>query len=509
MNSFRSTVTHVLVAILGGSIALGGFLTLQRDNGSATQTVITETADHKPAQAIAIPAPAVNELKKASRAFVAIAKAVQPAVVNINTVRVIKQSRGEMPGSPFGGNPFGDDLFRRFFGDPQGQQRPQEFRRQGLGSGMIIDAKEGYILTNNHVVAEADEIKVTLADGRDFEAEVVGTDPQTDVGVVKLKSPPDDLVQVRLGDSDVVEVGDWAIAVGNPFGLSQTVTVGIISAKGRANVNVVDFEDFIQTDAAINPGNSGGPLLSVDGSVIGVNTAIFSRSGGYQGIGFTIPSNMARQVMEKLIKGEKIQRGFLGVYLQDLTKELAKNFGIDTTEGALISQVMPDSPADKAGFKTGDVVVEMDGKPVKTVHTLRNRVAFSPVGDEVKFVIMREGKKTTLTVTLGERPDDRQVKAPEEDSTTTLGVAVANLTAERKQQYRTESTSGVVVTKVEGDGLAAKVGIREGDVILEMNRTTIADIDDFKKTAESLKEDAGILFLVERQGRRLFMAFQG
>ncbi|MBI2344286.1 MAG: DegQ family serine endoprotease [Deltaproteobacteria bacterium] len=510
MQPIRSIITHLAVAIIGGGVALGGYLLTHRESGEMTDPSATSTTTAS--IPIDLPAPAVKELKKTSSAFVAIAKAVQPAVVNINTVQVIKQqSRGTPFGNPFE-NPFGDsfdnDFFRRFFGMPNlPQQDDQEMRRQGLGSGMIVDAEKGYILTNNHVVEGADEIKIMLADGRDFDVEVVGTDPHTDVGVLKIKNPPKDLLAVSLGDSDVVEVGDWAIAVGNPFGLSQTVTVGIISAKGRANVNVVDFEDFIQTDAAINPGNSGGPLLNVDGSVIGVNTAIFSRSGGYQGIGFSIPSNMAKTVMNKLISGEKIERGYLGVYLQDLTSELAKNFKIEGMEGALVSQVIDDSPAEASGLKTGDVIVEFDGKPVKNVHELRNRVAFSPVGKSVPVVIIRTAQRQTLEVTLGQRPDEQATKT-EPESAERLGIAAVTITPELVEKYQLKVNAGVVIVELDRSGLGARLGLREGDVMVELNRQTITNVEEFKKAASGLKEDEGILALVDRQGSRLFLAIQ-
>lgn len=514
MTSFRSIVTHVAVATVGGAIALGGYLYFERGQCPRDQVPHSVIQPTTPSTvAIDLPKPAVKELKEASRAFVAIAKAVQPAVVNINTVQVVKQRmmRGQSPFDDPSMNPFedffGDDMLRRFFGQPPGGQ-PREQERRGLGSGMIIDAEKGYILTNNHVITEADQIKVTLSDGRNFEATVVGTDPQTDVGVVQLKNPPKDLIAVALGDSDIVAVGDWAIAVGNPFGLSQTVTVGIISAKGRANVNVVDYEDFIQTDAAINPGNSGGPLLNVEGQVIGLNTAIFSRSGGYQGIGFAIPSNMARAVLDKLVKGEKIERGFLGVYLQDLTGELAKSFKLDGTEGALVTEIIPGSPAEKAGFKSGDVVVELARKPIKSVHELRNRVAFSPVGQDVDVVVIRDGAKQTLKVNLGEKPDETVSKS-EHKAAGKLGLSVTNVTPELRQQFRLEADTGVVVVEVDAAGIAARIGLQPGDVLLELNRKPIHNVEDFKTASAGLDpEKSGVLVRADRQGRQLYLALQ-
>ncbi len=510
MNNFRSMLTHLLVAIVGGGVALVGYLQWH------PALPVAESVTARPITAPVLPpaaTPEVKELQKTSRAFVAIAKAAQPAVVNIGTVQVIKShGRGMMPGmGPQEQNPldefFGDDFLRRFFGGPGGGGGPApEQKRQGLGSGMIVDAEKGYILTNNHVVADADEIKVTLADGRSFDAKVVGTDTHTDVGVVQIKNPPKDLAAVKLGDSDSIDIGDWAIAVGNPFGLNQTVTVGIISAKGRANVNVVDYEDFIQTDAAINPGNSGGPLLNVNGEVIGVNTAIFSRSGGYQGIGFSIPSNMAKIVMEKLISGGKIERGFLGVYLQDISDQLAKNFGLSGTEGALVSQVMPDAPAAKAGLKDGDVIVTYDGKKVVAAAELRSWVAFTAVGKTVDLGVIRDGKEITLKLTIGARPDTEQQAKKESKELSKLGISVAELTDELRGKYHVESKVGVIITEIAPDGIIAELGLLIGDVILEMNRQKIQSVEDFKSAAGKLDDKQNLLMLIERQGRRMYVA---
>ncbi len=514
MRTIRSIITHLLIAILGGGVALGGHIILS--NKPVSTTDATEPSNkatvsiEKPAGPKSpTPAPTIRELKKASRAFVTVAKAVQPAVVNINTVQIIKSSRTMGPQfrdpffEPFE-DFFGHDMFRHFFQDRRGAVPEQ--RRQSLGSGMIIDAEKGYVLTNNHVVENADEIKITLSDGRDFKGKIVGTDPQTDVGVIQIIGKPKNLVAVKLGDSDQVEVGDWAIAVGNPFGLTQTVTLGIISAKGRANVNVVDYEDFIQTDAAINPGNSGGPLLNVHGNVIGINTAIFSRSGGYQGIGFAIPSNMAKYVLEKLIKGEEIERGYLGVYLQDLTDALAKKFGVDSTDGSLVAEVAPDSPADHGGLKTGDIIIAMNGSPVKSPNELRNKIAFSAVGSTITLTIIRNGKQQDLSITLGKRPAKTAKVDRLEKQGGKLGVTVANLNNKYRGKYRTNADHGVVIVEVDPNGLMARTGIREGDVIMEINRKVVEDVDSFKSIVKKIDPKDGILLLLDRQGQKLFLA---
>ncbi|MBI4239149.1 MAG: DegQ family serine endoprotease [Deltaproteobacteria bacterium] len=518
-----TTVRYLVAAALGGAVALGGYNALN-DNSTPTGPTPAPPATTAAAPATTPPPPpappskeSIQELRKTSSAFVAIAKAVQPAVVNINTVQVVKQRTGRRGRGPMmnpfedlfgggGGEGGGDDMLRRFFFDPFGGSDGQrDQRRQGLGSGMIVDSEKGYVLTNNHVVAEADEIKITLSDGRSFDAKVVGTDPQTDVGVLQIQNPAKDLPFVRLGNSDEVQVGDWAIAVGNPFGLSQTVTVGIISAKGRSNVNITDYEDFIQTDAAINPGNSGGPLLNIEGEVIGVNTAIFSRSGGYQGIGFSIPSNIARSVMESLITGKKIERGFLGLYLQDITEEIAKQFKLEGAEGALISEVMPNGPAEQAGLKTGDIVVEIDGKKVKDSHELRNHVAFSPVGKIVKLTVLRDGARQEISVTLAARPDEKVAKESS-GVTEKLGIAVEGLSDQLRGKYRTEANEGVVITEIDPQGIGAQMGLREGDVLLEFNRKPVKDVAAFKAAIQQFNEREGLLLLVDRQGRRIYLA---
>ncbi|MEE9583884.1 MAG: trypsin-like peptidase domain-containing protein, partial [Candidatus Brocadiales bacterium] len=317
-----------------------------------------------------------------SKLFSEVADYVKPSVVHVKAVKVMKRESFERfhpPGGGRGGGggfPFGDDFFDRFFGG----RMPKEFKQQGFGSGVIVDAR-GYILTNNHVVAEADEIFVMLPGSKkELKAEVVGTDPPTDIAVIKIEG--NGLPVAKLGNSDDVHVGDWVIAVGNPFGLTQTVTAGIISAVGRANVGIADYEDFIQTDAAINPGNSGGPLVNLNAEIIGINSAIFTRSGGYQGIGFAIPINMAKIVMESLIAHKKVIRGWLGVSIQDIDENLAESFDLSSTEGVLISDVTPNSPAERDGIERGDVIVEYQGKEIEDVNDLRNLVAQTPVGTD-------------------------------------------------------------------------------------------------------------------------------
>ncbi|MFQ5937531.1 MAG: Do family serine endopeptidase, partial [Acidiferrobacterales bacterium] len=364
-----------------------------------------------------------------SGCFAPIVKAVTPAVVNISTTRVVRSGGAEEP-------QFDDPFFRRFFGDEFFRRFgiPRERRQSSLGSGVIVDPS-GYIVTNNHVIANADEIKVVLSDKREFIGKIVGTDPKTDLAVIRIEDG--DLPTVTWGNSDKLEVGEYVLAFGNPFGLNQTVTMGIVSAVGRANVGIADYEDFIQTDAAINPGNSGGAMVNVRGELVGINTAIFSRSGGHMGIGFAVPSNMVRNVMESLIKRGKVVRGWLGVSIQGVTRDLAKNFGLPEAQGALVSEVLQGSPAAKAGIESGDVIVTFDGKDVQDQTDLRNIVAQTPVGKNVKVKVVRDQKPKTIKVRIGEQPTDlARIGAESEgfqgdsDNKALAGLEVRNLTAE-------------------------------------------------------------------------------
>jgi serine protease Do len=339
------------------------------------------------------------DLSGLGEAFVAITKSTKPAVVNISTTKVIRYR--EAPISPF----FHDPFFRRFFGEDFFREfrAPREQREQSLGSGVIV-SQDGYIITNNHVVERASEIRVLLGDKREFKGRVVATDPRTDVAVVKIAG--NHLPTIPWGDSDKLQVGEWVLAIGNPFGLNQTVTAGIISATGRANVGIADYEDFIQTDAAINPGNSGGALVNVRGELIGINTAIFSRSGGYMGIGFAIPSNMAREVMEALIKKGKVVRGWLGVQIQSLTPELAKKFGLREAQGVLIAAISEKSPAQEAGIKRGDIILEFAGRRIEDAEHLRKEVAHTDPGKSIPVKIWRNGKEMVLQVQIEELPEE-------------------------------------------------------------------------------------------------------
>ncbi len=468
-----------------------------------------------------------------SKLFSEVAEYVQPSVVHVKAVKVMKAEQFQQyhphgrggppggyggpggppgghggPGGPPGGHggpggpggpgaPFGDDFFDRFF---RGRM-PKEFRQQGFGSGVIVDAR-GYILTNNHVVEGADEIYVMLpGKKKELKAEIIGTDPPTDLAVIKIDG--NGLPVAKLGNSDDVHVGDWVIAIGNPFGLTQTVTAGIISAVGRANVGIADYEDFIQTDAAINPGNSGGPLVNLNAEVIGINSAIFTRSGGYQGIGFAIPSNMAKSVMDSLIKHQRVIRGWLGVVIQDITEELAESFGLPNAEGVLVGDVTPNSPAEKGGMERGDVILKYEGREVKDVNDLRNLVARTSVGTEATVDVLRDNKSVQLTIIIGEQPADLFAQrgggggptAPSAD----YGMTLENLTPEVARRFGfQDETGGVIVMDVMPGGLAETSGLQPGDLIKEVNKDRIANIQEFWQAADASPKDKGLLLLVKR-----------
>jgi len=438
---------------------------------------------------------AVDILSKTGQAMAEVAAAVKPAVVNISSTKTVR-----VPGSQ---SPFFDDpFFRRFFGDEFGHfGRPRDYKQSGIGSGVIVD-KDGYILTNNHVIKDADEIKVKLSDKREFKGKVIGTDPKTDLAVIKIDS--NHLPVIKLGDSEKLKVGETVIAIGNPFGLNQTVTSGIVSATGRANVGIADYEDFIQTDAAINPGNSGGALVNVKGELVGINTAIFSMSGGYQGIGFAVPSSMAKVVMDNLIKKGKVVRGWLGVSIQPVTPDLAKQFGIKDDKGVLVGDVVENSPAEKAGIKRGDVIIEYEGKDVSDPSGLRNSVAGTPPGKQIAMKIIREGKMQKVNVTITELPAEMQQLQGEVENLL-KGVTVQGLTPElRKSLNVPKRINGVVVTDIE-EGSRATGFLMPKDVIMEVNRKKTASTKEYESVVSKIPSGHDILLLVFRNGSTTYI----
>ena len=425
--------------------------------------------------------------------FAPVVKKVAPGVVKV--VVSAKATSTAMP-EGFG---FNDPMWRRFFGDQFGGRAPnRQFappRQQGLGSGVIV-TKDGYILTNNHVVDGADNVKVTLQDGREFTAKVVGRDPKSDVAVIKIDGK--DLPVVPVADSDNVQVGDVVLAIGNPFGVGQTVTTGIVSATGRGNLGIEDYEDFIQTDAAINPGNSGGALVDVEGRLIGINTAIFSRTGGNQGIGFAIPSGLARNVMDSLIQNGRVDRGYLGVMIQDVTPALAREFNFKDSAGALVGDVVEKGPADKAGLKDGDVVLEFNGKKVTDSRRLRLAVGAVKPGSTVPVKILRDGKTKSLEVTVQELPGTEHVaknSSPDSKDTGTLnGVGVSDLDAQTRQQLNIpETVKGAVITEVQPDSPAAEAGLKQGDIIQEINRRPVKTAEEAVRLTENPKDKVTLL----------------
>ena len=437
--------------------------------------------------------------KKAPASFADLADEVKHSVVNISTTQVVKGSPLQPfagPNAPFG-KFFGDDFFKHFFGDmPKGGMKTH-----ALGSGFVI-SKDGLILTNNHVIEKATEIKVKIESGKEYDAKVVGRDPKTDLGLIKVKPDSDFPKPLRLGDSDTIRVGDWVMAVGNPFGLGQTVTTGIISAKGRI-IGAGPYDDFLQTDAAINPGNSGGPLFDMKGEVIGINTAIIAQG---QNIGFTIPINLAKELLPQL-KAGKIVRGWLGVMIQDVTPDLSKSFGLKETKGVLISDVTEGSPAAKAGLKRGDVVKGFDGHEVENAHTLSRLVAATQPNSKAKLDIIRDGKEKTIEVTIGTMPQKVEGQLPEK--ATAWGLSVQDITPELAQQLGLNpDEQGVVISGVAPGSPAGEAGLRAGDVVKEVNRQEIHNLNDYNQAIEKARQDKSLLFVIKRGGGTLYVVLK-
>jgi serine protease Do len=431
-------------------------------------------------------------LDRSAKAFASVVKQAAPAVVHVRVEKSV--TRRGLQQSPF--DLFNDPFFERFFGPqfrhPPQEQQPREFKQRGAGSGFIISS-DGYILTNNHVVGEADTITVRLADEREFKAEIVGIDPQSDVALIKIEAR--NLPFLPLGDSENLEVGEWVIAIGSPFELNQTVTVGVVSAKGRNRIGISDYENFIQTDAAINPGNSGGPLLNIHGEAIGMNTAIFSRSGGYMGIGFAIPINMAKTIEQQLRTHGKVVRGWLGVVIQDMNEDLAKSFGLEHTRGALISEIAEQSPAAEAGLEQGDVIVAVNGADVSNVGDLRNRIALIAPGSKVDIQVIRDGKKKKYTVTIAEQPSDlAQAPSTGDESLNKMGLTLQNLTDELAAQFGYSKEQGVLIADVVPESPAEQAGLKAGQLIEEVNKLRVRNLEELKKAlAQSRSGDKVLL----------------
>ncbi len=432
--------------------------------------------------------------------FADLADEVKHAVVNISTTQVVKENPMQpfmSPNSPFR-DFFGDEFFKRFFGDtPRG-----ELKTSALGSGFIYD-EEGLIITNNHVVEKASEIKIKIESGKEYDAKVVGRDPKTDVALIRVKPDSEFPKPAKIGDSNAIRVGDWVMAVGNPFGLGHTVTAGIISAKGRV-IGAGPYDDFLQTDAAINPGNSGGPLFNMNGEVVGLNTAIVAQG---QGIGFAIPINLANDLIPQLKTG-KVIRGWLGVMIQDITPELAESFGIKEKKGVLLGDVMQDSPAEKAGLRRGDVITEFNGKAIDTAHTLSRMVASTPPDSKVTVKLIRDGKTQNITITIGTMPEEgEQAQVTKKDSS--WGFSVQNITPELAKRFNLdENEPGVFISSVQAGGPASEAKLRPGDVIKEVNRQKIQNVRDYTQALQKMKKDESLLLLVKRGQNTFYVALK-
>ncbi|MCF8061627.1 MAG: Do family serine endopeptidase [Deltaproteobacteria bacterium] len=443
-----------------------------------------------------IPAPAVKSPSAGAQSLAPLAEALKPSVVNIRVTKVQKAGYG-MPGLPEG-SPF-EDFFGRFFGQDGAQ--PRERRVQGAGSGVII-SRDGYILTNNHVVEEAREVLVTLDDGRELEAEIVGLDPKTDLAVLKIEGG-ETLPGAAMGDSDGLRVGDYVMAIGNPFGLSHTVTSGIVSAKERV-IGAGPYDAFIQTDASINPGNSGGPLFNMQGEVVGINTAIIARG---QGIGFAIPVNTAKELIPQLVAHGQVTRGYIGVHIQPVTRELAEALELKERKGALVADVLSGGPAEEAGVKRGDVIVSFNDRTVEKSHDLPALVAAAPVGDKASLEVLRDGKTHRLTVEVGEfETKTAGVKGSDPEDDTRWGLRLQDLTPQIARQLGVDGDRGAVVAAVEPGSPAQRASLRRGDVILEVDREPVASAEDAKRSVEG--KDS-VLLLVQRKDVKRFVAMSG
>lgn len=492
----KRTYRKSLILSLTAALAFGtgaGVNELMHPHPVAAQTSMTK-------------APSTKALSQLNEDFIQISKQVTPAVVSIAMTKTVhNQSQGLQQLDPRSRE------FFNHFGLPFPQAPNQDRRMQGLGSGVIVDAQKGYVLTNNHVVDGADEIKVTLTDRRTFKARIVGTDKRTDLAVIALENA-DHLHQIKLGDSAGLHVGEWVLAIGNPFGLDSTVTSGIISAKGRDNVGVADYEDFIQTDAAINPGNSGGALVNIKGELIGINTAIATRTQGYMGIGFAIPSNMAHQVMDSLIKNGKVARSQLGVYIQQIDNSMAQGLSLkDANQGILVSGVMKGSPGEEAGLKKYDVILKLNGQPVNDTNQFRNKVALTAPGTKIDLEVMRNGKTMSLHPTLREASDSdgKQAQVNQPGMAASSDLSVDELTPNLRNQFQIPAgVDGVVVTRVAPDSQAYEKGVRPGDVIIEINRQPVRSQQDFDRLYGQVDSGQPVLLALNRQGGYLIVAYR-
>jgi len=495
---FRFGIVFVIMGVIIGFIIAGGF-DLTREIGANPPQNQADALQSGSSTGI-------EALEGLSTAFANVADQVNPSVVTIFTETIIKQRQSPFFQFPFE-EFFGED-FQKYFQSPQVPEREQ--KQYGLGSGVIVSA-DGIIITNNHVVEGADNIKIRLIDEKEYNAEIKGVDPRTDLAIIKIDAG-DDLPYLKIGDSEKARVGEWVLAIGSPLSpeLAHTVTSGIISAKGRSGIfDSGQYEDFIQTDAAINPGNSGGALVNLRGDLIGINTAIASRTGGFMGIGFAIPSNLAQKVMNDILQKGKVVRGWLGVIIQDVNPEIASALDLKTPTGALISSVQEDSPAEKAGLKSEDVVIKFNGKAIKNSRELSNLVAAAEPNNEIVLIVLRQGKEKEIKVKLAERPEDQQtITQVQPKAVEKVGIEVADITTELIQKYELKvKKDGVVITAVEQNSLASQSGLRPGDVILKINRKDVRNVSEYNDLINDIKTGDTLLFYIQRSDSKLFIAF--
>jgi len=437
-------------------------------------------------------------LQETSKAFSDVGKKAIPAVVFIKA-----EYNGSKYQSSKSRDPFDDDFFRGFFGSPRKgiKEQPQI----AAGSGCLV-SKDGYILTNNHIIKDAENINVTLNSGEDFEAKVIGADPKTDLAIIKIEA--NNLPFLEFANSEDIEIGEWVVAIGAPFQLQASLTVGVVSAKGRQNLRITDLEDFIQTDAAINPGNSGGPLLDLNAKIVGINTAIVSQTGGYMGIGFAIPSNMAKHIMEQIINNGSVKRGHLGIYLQHIDKEIAEALDLKSTDGVLIAEITKKSAAEIAGLKQGDIIIEYNDIPIKNMQSFRNEIALMTPGDKVKLTVIREGKKKNYAVSLGDSPDTHITS----NQSIELGIDVSEMKdidpeIIKKWQY-TDNLEGVMITSVKYNSIAERAGLKPGMVIMQINHKKTKNMSDFNESLKDIDKKRHILMLVRYQNITKFITIR-
>jgi len=499
----RSRLSAIILVGIG---LLAGLLVATQWERTPTQPAFGEPNFSNQRESIPATEREIRTLDDLNKAFVDLAKSVNPSVVTVFTERVYRVQQDRM--FPFFRSPF-DDFFEDFFGRRQPRQEPEEreYRRQGLGSGVIV-SDNGYIITNNHVIENADTIRVRMIDQRTFPAEVVGTDPQTDIAILRVDAS--NLPAIPLGNSDELEIGEWVLAIGSPLSreLAHSVTSGIVSATGRSGIGLAEYEDFIQTDAAINPGNSGGALVNMNGELIGINSAIATRTGGFQGIGFAVPITMAQRVMESLLAHGEVIRGWLGVIIQDIDEIMAQAMDLPINEGALVSDVQENSPAENAGLQQGDVITRIDGKKILSTSQLRNEIASRSPDSRITLTIVRDGEERTLDVTLGRLEAEEIAAQPDAEIDELLGFRVTNLTEENASRYGIDrSRDGVVVTEVRRNSMAARQGLREGDLITHVNRQPVENTGQFYENTRGMQRGDTILLNVTRENRNIFLAF--